>query len=203
MNYYIDFDNTLYNTPLLLEKLLECITNIICNEKKLYHLDVLNECKEMFGKDKINNIYELSEYFANKYNIDPTKIIAKVNDIILNGESFVFEDVKPFLEKLCQKNNLYLLTHSIDNKYQANKISGSGIANYFDAIIITNNPKYELDIDYSNGIFIDDNPDDLLGLYNKKANKVIRLRRKENKYSSKDLDIHIEEYTDFNSIKIT
>ena len=63
--------------------------------------------------------------------------------------------------------------------------------------------KYNLDIDYSNGIFIDDKPQDLIGLYSRHPKKVIRLRRKNNKYSIKNLEnVDIEEYCDFNQVPI-
>ena len=45
------------------------------------------------------------------------------------------------------------------------KLMGSGITSYFDGIIITAEYKFLLDIDYTNGIFIDDDPRDLNGLY--------------------------------------
>ena len=149
MNYYIDFDNTLYNTPLLVERMKN----------------------------------------ANK---------TEIENIILNSSDLVFEDVIPFLQKLrSQNHNLFLLSYAADTlRYQALKIIGSGLSNYFNALYITAKPKYELDIDYTNGIFIDDNPDDLIGLYSKNPLKVIRIRRKENiKYSVKDVDNpNIKEY---------
>ena len=72
----------------------------------------------------------------------------------------------------------------------------------FDEIIITKDLKYTLDIDYSKGIFIDDKPQDLIGLYSKNPKKVIRLRRIGSKYSPKDIEINIEEYRNFDEIPI-
>ena len=85
--------------------------------------------------------------------------------------------------------------------FQVLKIKGSGLIKYFDALYITSKPKYELDINYENGIFIDDRAKDLLGLYSKNAKKVIRLRRKGNKYSIEDIgNAEIEEYSSFGEI---
>ena len=97
-----------------------------------------------------------------------------------------------------------MLTYCKDSlEYQSIKVAGSKLADFFDALYITSLPKYNLDIDYTNGVFIDDNPEDLLGLYSKNAKQVIRLRRKENKYSVKDLDnTDIKEYLNFNDINI-
>lgn len=205
MNYYIDFDNTLYNTPLLTNKMLTSIANSI-KEKTNFDFDNLyNECKSMFNRDHIYDIYELAKYFSNKYDLDCSNVINNLNNIILNGRELVFEDTVPFLKKLKENGHqLYMLTYCKDNlEYQSIKVAGSKLTNFFDAIYITATPKYNLDIDYTNGIFIDDNPDDLIGLYSNNPKQVIRLRRKENKYSIKDLDNdNIKEYLNFNDINI-
>ena len=95
-----------------------------------------------------------------------------------------------------------MLSYANDGlEYQSLKIAGSGLSNYFDALYITADKKFELDLDYTNGIFIDDNPEDLIGLYSNNPKRLIRLRRKENKYSVQDLKyIKIEEYSDFSEI---
>lgn len=200
MNYYIDFDNTLYNTPLLTQKMLDSISESAYLQKDVNKQDILEECKLMFNREHIYNIYELARYFSNKYNLKVQPVIDNINNIILNSSDLVFKDSITFLEKLHSENhNIFLLSYSNGNlDYQAIKILGSGLTKFFDALYITSKPKYELDIDYANGIFIDDNPADLLGLYSKNAKKVIRLRRKENKYSVKDIEnVQIEEYSNF------
>ena len=58
-------------------------------------------------------------------------------------------------------------------------------------------------MDYKKGIFVDDNPRDIKGLYEKSPIKVIRIKKKSNKYSKVDIDIKdIEEYESFDDIKI-
>lgn len=202
MNYYIDFDNTLYNTPLLTARLLNSIVNSIIEKTNLDSKVLYEECKSMFNQDLCH--VELAKYFSAKYNLDTSTIINNLNNILLNGYDLVFDDVIPFLEKLKEKGNkLYMLTYSKHSlEYQSIKIAGSKLSDYFDTLYITTVPKYNLDIDYENGIFIDDNPNDLLGLYSKNAKQVIRLRRKENKYSIKDLDKNIQEYSSLSEINI-
>lgn len=205
MNYYIDFDNTLYNTPLLTRKMLNSIVESINEKTNIDSTELFEECKSMFNREHIYNIYELARYFANKYNLDATCVINNLNNIILNGSDLVFDDTIPFLKRLKENGHkLYMLTYCKDSlEYQSIKIAGSKLADFFDALYITSVPKYTLDIDYTNGIFIDDNPDDLLGLYSKNAKEVIRLRRKENKYSIKDIDNNsIKEYLGFEEINI-
>ena len=205
MNYYIDFDNTLYNTPLLTNKMLNSIVNSIKEKTNLNSEDLFQECKSMFNREHIYNIYELAKYFSDKYNLDSFTVINNLNNIILDGSDLVFEDTIPFLQKLKEKGHkLYMLTYCKDSlEYQSIKVAGSKLSDFFDALYITSVQKYNLDIDYTNGIFIDDNPEDLLGLYSRNAKQVIRLRRKENKYSVKDLNnSDIKEYLNFNDINI-
>ena len=205
MNYYIDFDNTLYNTTVLKERMLNSIVDSIIIQTSLSKNELYNECNALFNKDNIYNIYELAKYLSNKYNSDFTLVMKNLNNIILYSSDLVYEDSIPFLNKLKEKDHkIYMLSHSGDNsEYQSIKIAGSKLANLFDALFITAVPKYTLDIDYTNGIFIDDNPSDLLGLYSKNAKQVIRLRRPDNKYSVKDINNpDIKEYLSFDEINI-
>ena len=191
MKYYIDFDNTLFNTPLLTKAMLKHIVNeIIAVHTNLNFDEVMAECKGMFNREHIYNIYELAKYFSDKYNLDKDNVMKKLNDIIANTKDFLYDDSIDFLKKLKEAgHNLYILSYCADSlTYQSAKISGSGIADYFDALYITSVPKYELDINYQDGIFIDDNPQDLIGLYSKNPKQVIRIRRDGNKYSVAGLD---------------
>lgn len=204
MNYYIDFDNTLYNTSLLTNKMLNSIAEYIKEKNNLNFEELYQECKSMFNRNNIYNIYELAKYLSTKYNLQTSLLINNLNKIILDGSDFVFEDTIPFLKKLKENGHkIYLLTYCEDSlEYQSMKIAGSKLSDFFDALYITSIPKYNLDIDYTNGIFIDDNPDDLLGLYSKNPKQVIRLKRTKNKYSLKNLNTNIQTYFNFNEITI-
>ena len=179
MNYYIDFDNTLYNTPELVQRLLKEIGEIE-NAKRVLDLYINGTLKNKALSDKLDAI-------------------------VLNSSDLVYKDALPFLEKLKSKgNSLFMLTYcKYGLKYQSAKVIGSGLSEYFNGLYITAEPKYELDFDYTKGIFIDDNPEDLLGLYSKKPVEVIRLRREGNKYSLKDLEnADIKEYKDFTELSV-
>lgn len=206
MNYYIDFDNTLYNTPKLTERLIQSIVLYVSNQKKEINKNTIHsDCISNFNKDHIYNIYDLAKYIASKYELSSSPIINNLSSIILNSRDLVYSDVAPFLNKLKQNNNkIYILSFGRKSmQYQTAKISGSGLSELFDAIYITSTYKFDLDINYQNGIFIDDNPRDLLGLYKKNAHQVIRLRRIENKYSAEDIkNTNIKEYSDLSQIPI-
>ena len=141
-----------------------------------------------------------------KYNVDSKLVVNAVNDVLSNGNEIVFEDAIRFLERLKEKGHkIHILTYvqPINMEYQLKKLMGSGIANYFDGIIITSKYKFLLDLDYTNGIFIDDDPRDLNGLFEKNPIKVIRIRKENNKRSKIDIDNkEIEEFVSFDDIVV-
>lgn len=197
MNYYIDFDHTLFDTPKLTERMLQTIVDFS-------KMDIMQECKSMFTREHIYNIYELAKYFASKYKLDTISLISAINNQIYNCSDLVFVDGLSFILKLKERGHkVYILSYYEDVlQYQLAKIAGSNLADLFDGIIITKELKYNIDIDYTNGIFIDDKPQDLIGLYSKNPKKVIRLKRKNHKYSSDDLNINIKEYENFDEIPL-
>lgn len=206
MNYYFDFDNTLYETAKLTEVMLNGIVNSIYNKTGKNLEDLKKYAKENFNSTT-GNIFNFAEEMAEKFKSDKNKVLEDLNNAIYSGESIVFEDARRFVEKLYKNNNkLYILTYIPDKKnhdYQMKKIIGSGIAKYFNSIIITSEYKFNLSLDYKNGIFFDDDPRDLNGLFEKNPIKVIRIRKENNKRSKIDMENkEIEEYKTFDDIKI-
>ena len=83
MNYYIDFDNTLFNTQKLTKSMLENLANSIVSENNsLKFEEVLSEEKNIFNSNNIYNIFELCEFFGNKYNINSDILISNINSVI-------------------------------------------------------------------------------------------------------------------------
>ncbi|MCI9064117.1 MAG: HAD family hydrolase [Clostridia bacterium] len=197
MNYYIDFDQTLFDTPKLTERMLQALVDAS-------EMDIMEECKKMFNRENIYNIYKLIKYFADKYNLSEEKLKIAVNSRIYNCSDLVYKDSIPFIQKLKEHGHkIYMLSYcGYELQFQYSKIAGSNLVDLFDAVIVTQDLKYKLDINYQNGIFIDDNPEDLVGLYSKNPKKVIRLRRKSNKYSEKEISLDIEEYENLGEILI-
>ncbi len=206
MNYYLDFDNTLYETSKLTARMLEKIANFVLEKSENVGEEIFNEVTQNFNSTT-GNIFLYAESIAAKYNLDKDEIKLHIKNIIDNGEDMVFEDAKRFLERLKSNGHkIILLTYVPDEKnkdYQNEKIIGSGLKEYFDKIIITSEYKFTIDLDYKNGIFIDDDPRDLLGLYEKNPIKVIRIRKKNNKRSKIDIENKdILEYESFDDIEI-
>lgn len=205
MNYYFDFDNTLYETAKLTAKMLDAVANTISSSINLNANEVLEEIKPQFNST-VDNIFSFAEKMSVKYGIDPKLTIDNVNDVINHAKDIVFPDAIRFIEqKRKNGDRLVILTYIAEGnqEYQLQKIMGSGLANYFDQIIVTSKYKFELDLNYKDGIFIDDDPRDLNGLYTKNPIKVIRIRKENNKRSKIDIDNKdIEEYESFDDIKI-
>lgn len=205
MNFYIDFDNTLYETAQLISDMLSCLAEEICKHSDSNINEVSLKLKNMFNRENIYNIYKLAKYFANEYNIEDSILINKVEKVILNGKKYVFDDSIEFLESLKSKGhiiNLLTYVEKGDMSYQLSKIKGSGLSEYFDNIIMCSSPKYDLNLKYEEGIFIDDKPRELIGLSQKNPKQLIRLRRKQNKYSKQNLEINkVQEYETFKELK--
>ena len=184
MNIYIDFDGTLYNTTKLNKNFIHIFNKYNINTEYI---------------KKLMNNYKNYDILANKIIIDNNIDKSIYNEIFnLYSNNLVYKDVIPFLEKYYKKYELILLT--LGNKeYQEKKIKSSNLKKYFKDIIITNKDKSKLNIDYTNGIFIDNNPNELKKFYNSNATYLIRIKRNEDKYSKLNLDI--KNIPEFNSFK--
>ena len=205
MNYYFDLDNTIYETAKLTDLMFCTIAKTVSENSSYDYEDLLKYVKENFNST-VDNIFSFSAKVAGRYDVNPQITLSAVNSVIDNGENIVFEDARSFLEKLKEKNNkVFLLTytHKGNENYQMKKIMGANIIDYFDGIIITTEYKFNLDLKYEEGIFIDDDPRDLNGLFEKNAYKVIRIRKENNKRSKIDMENPlIKEYSSFDDIKI-
>jgi len=190
MKIYIDFDGTLFDNNKLYNNFINIFTkeNIKKEELEKYINKTYKDSK---------NFDILAKNLINKYNLN-TNISDEINN--LYSEKLIFKDTIPFLEKYYQKYNLILLTLGTKEEYQLKKIKSSNISKYFKDIIITTKDKSKLNIDYINGIFIDNNPIELKKFYNSKATNLIRIKRDTDKYSKLESDIKIPEFKDFEDL---
>ena len=205
MNYYIDFDNTLYETAKLTSKMLTNVANVISLKTGKEYESIFEYVKNNFDSTN-DNIFTYGKKLAEKYDVDGDDINDAINNAINNGRDFIFPDARLFLIKLKELGHkVYILTYlpKTNQEYQMQKIKGSGIASFFDGIIMTTDYKFNLDINYEKGIFIDDDPRDLKKKKKKNPIRVIRIRKENNKRSKIDINNPlIEEYRDFGDIEI-
>ena len=207
MNFFIDFDHTLYKTDDLVKDMLDVLAKHICKKCSQDYDEILEKLKSKFrrGKDNFPDIYDLIGYFSSteQYNFNKEDAIKKINKVISNGNKYLFNDAIPFLQYLkSQGHKIYILSYN-ENKvyYQTVKIAESGIIKYVDGIMPTIVLKGEMPIDFSQGVFIDDKPRDLISIYNKKPYKIYRIRRKKERYSNLNLEIPIPEFQNLEELK--
>ena len=195
MNYYLDFDYTLFDTYLFREELYKILE---MNGLDSSVLPLTVEKKD--NSQKLLNIKEVFKKLSNEINIPLENFIKPLEKLYERGQEYLYKDSVEFLEYLKSKGHkLYTITWG-EKEYQEEKLKISKIYDYFDDIIYAESLKYELDnVDYENGIFIDDSVRDLEGLYERNAKQLYRIKRKNGKNSNKELNI--KGILEFNSLK--
>lgn len=195
MNFYLDFDYTLFNTYEFRNELYKILESNNCSRDNLKL--TIEE-----GNHKLINIRERFKELSKKKSISIEKFLKPLEELYNNCEKYIYDDVIEFLKYLKQQNHkIYVLTWG-EKEYQKEKVEASKIEKYVDEVIYTEKLKYNLDIQYKEGIFIDDSIRDLKGLYSKKAKYVFRIKRVNGKNSHKELNIkEIKEFTSLQEIK--
>lgn len=195
--YYLDLDHTMLDTNQFHKARYQMLERygITKEEQKDMELYITQIEK------KLINLDYLCTKLCEKHNISIEEVLTELHRIVDNCSIYLYDDTIEFLEYLKSKGNkVYVLTWG-DRELQEQKVSGSGIRKYMDEVIVTEELKYQIDIDYENGIFIDDNPRDLEGLYKNNPKEVIRIKREGAKYSQKPINIDIKEYKNFRELK--
>lgn len=183
------------------------------------------------------NIFALMETFAKLFSCDVTLLKDTIYKLLADGEKYLYDDSVSFLKQLKESGHeVYILSHErTDIEYQNKKIQGSHILQngLVDAVIVTSISKATLnadnynnldvtsityaegkasgqnEVDYLNGIFLDDRPKDLEALFesvyrkelpNIKKIRVFRVARPNGTYANKPFSS--DKYND-GIIKIT
>ena len=169
MNFYLDFDRTLFDTDrfyLDLEKIIDKYISIeIFNEYKN------NDCIEGFNTNVI--LHEISK----DYEIN-SNIYNEINEFMQSSYQYIYDDVIPFLAKYRQKYHFIILTKG-NEEFQMQKIKYSHIMDYIEDIIVTLKDKGDLNLDYQNSLFVDDSKIELLSINKNNPKKLFCINRKE------------------------
>lgn len=190
MKFYIDFDYTMFDAMEFHKARYE---EMKCYNISMEELKALE--KEIPEKEgRLINLDDVYSKISEKYKLPKEEVLGKIHTIMDNCHKYLYEDTIEFLKYLKSRGHeLYILTWG-DKELQYQKIQKSGIEQYFEQIILTEEMKFNIDIDYKNGIFLDDNPRDLEGLYKNNPIEVIRIKRNGAKYSDKPINIKIKEF---------
>lgn len=192
MNIYIDFDRTMFNSDAFLSDLDNILDSYNLSPTLFY---------EYAKKDSENgfNPYHILEIMQKDIPFDK-EIIRKLDEIIISDQKYLYDDVIPFLKYLKDKRYQLILLTKGNTFYQKLKIENTGILNYFDDLIITLKHKGELDIDYPNSIFIDDNPNEIASILKENPKLLIRIKRQNALYNNLDISDNITSFTSFQDI---
>lgn len=185
---YFDFDGTLYNSDKFYKEFLK-----LCKKYGITKTQEQEAEQELFNGKYLFDLNTITKYLYEKNNL-PSEMLEEIDN--LYSKPNLYDDVIESLEKIkaANKYEIIILTYG-DISHQEKKIKSSNLSQYLKDIIITEEPKTALTkVDYMNGIFIDNHPYQIENLVKAHAKKVIRVRRREDKYSSIDTNIPVIEY---------
>ena len=187
MEVYIDFDRTLFDT----DNFLNDLYNIIADNNidlKIFKKYCIKENKHGF------NVYNVLARIKNIDNID--NIIKKIDTLISNCNNYLYNDSYEFLNKLKVYGYKVNLLTKGNEEFQLKKVNSTKLINLFDNIIVTLKKKGELDINYEESIFIDDNPEEIKSILKRKPKKIFRIKRENSKYN----DIKVNNINEVNNL---
>lgn len=193
MKLYVDFDGTLFDTDKYINDIMTIFNEYGINDK------IFNETKNiLFNEHELFNLDKIINYFIQSYNID-VELKTKIDNLL--NKSYLYSEVINCLDILINSGyDLYLFTYG-DYNFQSMKIEASGISKYFKDIIITDKDKSQLNLDYKNIIFIDNNPYVIKNLSYTSTKNIIRIKRNSDRYNSFDcFSQKVVECKDFNQV---
>ena len=180
MRIYIDFDGTLFDSDKFLEDLFKIIDRYGISR------DIFKECQNQCKNEGFNPNIILD--LVKKKMIFDDGIYLEINQLMNNSSYYLYRDSKEFLEYLnVLKYQVIILTKG-NFKYQKEKIFNSQLNSCYNKIVVTLKHKGNLNLDYKNCVFIDDNPKEIQSIIKREPKLVIRVQRDGSKYSNKILE---------------
>ena len=192
MKIYIDFDRTLFNTDSFLKDF-----NNILEENDVDKWIFLKYKQELSEKgfnpfDILKKVEKESPFNKDVYN--------QIDKFLKNSSNYVYNDALSFLEN--NKDYYITLLTKGDENFQLLKINNTDIAKYFNDIIVTLKDKGDLNINYQEGIFIDDNPNELASIMKRNPKRAIRIKRESAEYSDINITGNLEVVGSLDEIRI-
>ena len=192
MRVYIDFDRTLFDCDSFLSDFYAIIN------KYQIPKDVFKSCQIQCKKEGFNPRLILDSVYED-YTFD-MDIYHEVDDLLHRTNDYLYSDTISFLKylKSCEYE-IIILTKGND-EYQKEKILNAQIDEYYDELIVTMKHKGKLNLDYENGIFIDDNPFEIIDILKKNPKKIIRIKRNGTKYNDVEISESIDSVSSLDDI---
>ncbi len=169
MKIYIDFDRTLFDTNRFLAELYNLFRESGVN---IEQFDKIRKESSIEGF----NCYQLLTKLKKTHPFNEN-IYLKVERFMECVLRFLYQDAEVFLQKAREMNYEIILLTKGNKEFQKEKIRYTFISKYLDGIIVTLIDKGDLNIDYQNGIFIDDSVYEIESILKRNPRRVICINR--------------------------
>ncbi len=199
MMYFIDFDDTIFNTG----KFAKDFKNIFAK----YNISEIEFNESYVPCREGNHNKAFKDYDLEKQLIDiesrhgKMPILRKeLNSFVKSSSKYIFDDFYEFVKKV-PKNNIFLVSYG-SSSFQKLKIENSSVLNYVHDYVLTKTNKADcIDKIFSRNkqgerrlTFIDDRPDQLEKVQRKYPNMLIyRMKRLEGRYGEIPMPKNIPE----------
>jgi FMN phosphatase YigB (HAD superfamily) len=193
MKIFIDFDDVVFNTKKFISDYKKLFQKYGVTQKIFQENYYGYPQKGKGGKLKKYNPETHIKILEKKMGIDLKNLEKEVENFVKKSKRYIFADAQKFLCKFKRKN-LFLVSYG-ENSFQQKKIANSGVAQYFQKIIISDklkakeieNISKELQLEISNqDFFLDDRIEQI---ENVKKNypqiTTILIKRKEGRYKDR------------------
>lgn len=205
---YIDFDSTLYDTGAIKKVMNDIIADGVCDNISGVEKNVILEEIKDAKANGVKSVIGLCKFFENRYGLEKDTIKNMFKDFLARGDALLYADSIDFLKRLSQKGyevNILTYTSKEDFEYQMLKVMGSKISDYVDNIFMCSKKKGELALEYETSCFVDDNPRELVSLFNAgvSPDRLFRIKRAGASYSDIEItEFESQEYSSFDDIEI-
>lgn len=166
MKIVIDFDDTIFNTYMFVQEIVEHFKRVgfTSDEFKEIYKKSKEKMKDFDQKTVVDLFFKLKPF-------DKEEVVEEINDLIEKSEEFVYPDFKKFANERLRRELVLLSFGSTD--FQKRKIDNANIRNYFDKVYITDKDKV-FDIEH----VYRDNPDDIIVFIDDKAVEIDKIKEK-------------------------
>lgn len=136
MKIIIDFDDTIFNTYLFMQELIEHFKRVGFTSKEFK--EIYKKSKE---KKKDFDQKAVVDLFGELKSFDKQQVIEEIDLLVDRSEEFLYPDFRKFADKFL-RSNLILLSFGT-TEFQEKKIENSKVKNLFEKVIITPIDKVE------------------------------------------------------------
>ncbi|MFA6096146.1 MAG: HAD family hydrolase [Candidatus Paceibacterota bacterium] len=166
MKIVIDFDDTIFDTYMFVQEIIEHFKRVgfTSDEFREIYRKSKEKMKDFDQKVVVDLFFQLKPF-------DKEEVVSEIDSLIERSEEFVYPDFKKFANERLRKELILLSFGSTD--FQKRKIDNANIGNFFDKVHITDKDK----VVYLENIYRG-NPEDLIVFIDDKAVEIDKVKEK-------------------------